>query len=326
MFESRLPISVQFELTYDCNNRCIFCYNQINEGEVSPLITEEVKRVLDNISFSGILSVNFNGGEPLLRSDFFEIAGYAKNLGLDIHLNTNATLVRDTYTALKIAELFPAVCVSVLSGKEEVHDLLSGRKGAFQEVLSAIRLLQDKGVYVAVNVMLSSVNIGSFSSTLSFLYELGIQTVLITRYVPCGAKSLALHITDKDFLDCLRLLYNFQQKAKCFARIALPQPLKVCTVPQYLRAIVKEWNIPCHIGLCTASVNCDGSLVPCNLVKKPKLGNLLYDNFVSLWSKFDGGRFSQYSHLMQDCIYCREISFCGGGCKGFNDGCKTLHQ
>lgn len=323
MFKSRVPISVQFELTYDCNNHCTFCYNHGDEGR-SSLDTVDVEHILKDVASSGVLTVNFNGGEPLLRSDFLDIASYAKKLDLDIHLNTNATLIQSKKLAKDIAQLFPAVCVTILSGKEDTHDNLSGRSGALKEVSSAIKVLQENGVYVAVNVMLSNVNKTDFLCTLSLLLRLGIQTVLVTRYIPCGEDVLSLHISDEDFFCSLRLLYEFQQENKCFSRISLPQPVKICIVPPDLRDTVKNWNIPCYIGLCTASISCDGYLTPCNLVKKPVLGNLLKDSFSSLWDKFNGDDFSRNCHLKSECITCQELPFCGGGCKGFNDGFKSL--
>lgn len=107
MFKSSSPLNVQFEITYQCNNRCIFCYNGCDSRSICPVSTEGAKRILHNLVANGVLGVNFNGGEPLTRDDFFELAAYAKDLGLDIHLNTNATLVCDEVVAKKIATLFP---------------------------------------------------------------------------------------------------------------------------------------------------------------------------------------------------------------------------
>ena len=239
MFKSRVPISVQFELTYDCNNHCTFCYNHGDEGR-SSLDTVDVEHILKDVASSGVLTVNFNGGEPLLRSDFLDIASYAKKLDLDIHLNTNATLIQSKKLAKDIAQLFPAVCVTILSGKEDTHDNLSGRSGALKEVSSAIKVLQENGVYVAVNVMLSNVNKTDFLCTLSLLLRLGIQTVLVTRYIPCGEDVLSLHISDEDFFCSLRLLYEFQQENKCFSQYKTSIKKYGVNVPSVLKDSVKK--------------------------------------------------------------------------------------
>ena len=320
MFKSSSPLNVQFEVTYQCNNQCIFCYNDCDSRSICPVDTDGAKRVLHNLVANDVLGVNFNGGEPLTRDDFFEIATYAKELGLDIHLNTNATLVGDKVAAKKIAALFSAVCTSILSSDPLLHDRLSGRSGALKETLQGIHLLQAESVYVAVNIMLCKENALGFQDTLELLRSLGIQTVLITRFVSCGGNNRKLHMDDMLFFEQLRLLSDFQKKHACFARISLPQPIPPCRVPLDLAEDVRRWNIPCNIGLCTASVSCTGKLTPCNLVKEPVLGNLLEDDLTAIWNSFDGKAFCETQHLALNCLSCQDLVCCGGGCKGYNDG------
>lgn len=287
--------------------------------------TGEAKRILHNLVMNGVLGVNFNGGEPLTRGDFFEIANYAKELGLDIHLNTNATLVCDDPTAKKIASLFPAICTSVLSCEPLLHDSLSGRCGAFREAIKGIRLLQEKGVYVAVNIMLCKINTVTFQNTLNLLRTLGVQTVLVTRFVTSNGNDQTLHMEDALFFKQLRLLSDFQKTHACFARISLPQPVPLCHVPEDMVVEVRSWNIACNIGLCTASVSCTGELTPCNLVKEPALGNLLTEDISALWASFDGKAFCNTQHLLHDCHSCLDIGSCGGGCKAYNDGIRSCN-
>lgn len=282
--------------------------------------TTQAKRILRNLASDGVLSVNFNGGEPLTRSDFFELASYAKSVGLDIHLNSNVTLVRDQETAQKIAVFFPAICTSLLSANPTLHDHLSGRQGAFDETIRGIRLLQQAGVYVAVNIMLCQKNAAGLQETLELLQQLGSETVLITRYVACEGGQGNLHIDDVSFLAQLRIVANYQQTHQCFARIALPQPVQLCGIPDDLRTIIQKWNIPCNIGLCTASIGCTGDLSPCNLIKVPCLGNLLISPLKDLWDQFDGCRFFSEKHLSKRCYDCGDLSYCGGGCMGYNNG------
>ena len=52
-----------------------------------------MEKVLENIASDGISRVRFSGGEPLLRNDLPQLVSFAKNLGLFISLNTNASLL-----------------------------------------------------------------------------------------------------------------------------------------------------------------------------------------------------------------------------------------
>ncbi|PYU41972.1 MAG: heme d1 biosynthesis radical SAM protein NirJ, partial [Acidobacteria bacterium] len=69
--EKHRPLSVHFDLTYRCNERCVHCYlDHDNHGE---LTTAECLQVLDDLARSGALFLTFSGGEIFLRPDLYEI-------------------------------------------------------------------------------------------------------------------------------------------------------------------------------------------------------------------------------------------------------------
>lgn len=316
-----VPLNVQFEVTYSCNNSCIFCYNPDVLKDKIELNTQEAILIVKNLASCGVLSVNFNGGEPLNRSDFFDIVAAADQMGLDIHMNTNASLV-DVETARMVAQYFSGICTTVLSGNGQIHDMLSGRRGAFEDALKGIRNLQDYSVYVAANIMLCKENLENIKETFGLLRDCKIRSVLVTRYVPNGLVNDSLHISDEEFLGAISLLYKYNDRYRCFDRIAFPQPFKLCHANMDLRNRIAESNVACNIGLCTASISPNGDLTPCNLVKEPILGNLKEKSFLSLWSKFKGDEFCLSNHLTKECVLCSNLVNCGGGCKGYNDAVR----
>lgn len=323
VIKCRVPLNVQFEITYNCNNHCIFCYNQDTLKKNTELKTQEAILIIKDLASCGVLSVNFNGGEPLMREDYFDIAAEAERMGMDLHMNTNACLA-DSFTARMVAKYFPGICTTILSGNSQIHDMLSARKGAFDDALAGIRNLQSNSVYVAANVMLSKINLSFLNETFDLMRGCRIRSVLMTRYVPGSLEDERLHISDSEFLDAVRLLYEYNDKYKCFDRIAFPQPFKLCNTSGKLREKVAESNIACNIGLCTASISPNGDLTPCNLVKEPVLGNLKEGSFLSLWSQFKGDEFCLKEHLSEECVSCPDIASCGGGCKGYNDAIKVF--
>src|SRR5271168_5649638 len=86
-----LPLSVHFDLTYRCNERCVHCYlDHDDHGELS---TSECLGVLEEIARAGTLFLTFSGGEIFLRPDLFEIIGAARRLHFEISLKTNALMI-----------------------------------------------------------------------------------------------------------------------------------------------------------------------------------------------------------------------------------------
>jgi len=66
-----VPLSVQLDLTWRCNEHCVHCYlDHDGQGEMN---TAEIKDVLRQLAESGTFFLSISGGEPLLRRDCFEI-------------------------------------------------------------------------------------------------------------------------------------------------------------------------------------------------------------------------------------------------------------
>src|SRR5260370_39107172 len=61
------PLSVHFDLTYRCNERCVHCY--LDHDDHGELTTAECLKVLDDLARSGALFLTFSGGESFLRAE-----------------------------------------------------------------------------------------------------------------------------------------------------------------------------------------------------------------------------------------------------------------
>lgn len=319
MYQCRVPIYLQFELTHRCNHRCVFCYNELSHETTDNLSTNFVRKILASLNSSGVRSINFNGGEPLCRTDFTDIVAYATSLRFQLHVNTNATLIDDEMGRF-FSKHFSSVCTSLYSSDEKCFDRLSMAPGAFQRTLKGIQTLLDNDIYVAVNIMLCRDNVTELEGILSLAKEMELKTIHLTRYIPIAGGEDRLLVDDRDFFDALRSLARFQKENRCFERISLPQPVPPYSLPWDLQPLVAEWNVPCTLGLCTARITPSGRLTPCALVSEPDLGDLTRFSLDELWSRFDGVNFCKNHHWSATCRSCRMLPRCGGGCKGYNDG------
>src|SRR5262249_2789130 len=90
--------SVSWNLTQRCNLECSHCYMSAFAGADvrGELTTAECRRVMDEIA---VVNPNvfliLTGGEPLLRKDIWEIAGYAAEKRFTTVLGTNGVLLRE---------------------------------------------------------------------------------------------------------------------------------------------------------------------------------------------------------------------------------------
>ena len=88
-----VPISVQFDVTYRCNERCVHCY--LDHDDHGEMTTAEIKDVLEQLAEAGVFFLCFSGGEVLMRRDFFPILEYARSLLFCVKVKTNAFMIRE---------------------------------------------------------------------------------------------------------------------------------------------------------------------------------------------------------------------------------------
>src|SRR2546427_9089001 len=85
--EQRLPLSVHFDLTYRCNERCVHCYlDHEDHGELS---TAECIDALEQLAMAGTLFLTFSGGEIFLRRDLEELLATARRVYFVVNLKNN---------------------------------------------------------------------------------------------------------------------------------------------------------------------------------------------------------------------------------------------
>src|ERR1700691_3834345 len=115
-----VPLSVQLDLTYRCNEQCIHCY--LDHHDHGEMTTTEIKHLLKEMAEAGVFILTFSGGEIFMRKDFFEILECARDLTFCIKLKTNAVLIREAQAA-RLCDLgVESIQISIYSHRPEVHD------------------------------------------------------------------------------------------------------------------------------------------------------------------------------------------------------------
>lgn len=141
------PFLISYAVTRKCNLKCKHCYSDATE-EPAPdeLSAEEAKRLLDDIAKWGIKLLIFDGGEPLYRDDFFDIATYAAQKGLRVVIGSNGTLI-DTGVAERLQSSgIMAVQISIDGAKALTHDWFRGVDGSFDKALEGAKACKEVGL------------------------------------------------------------------------------------------------------------------------------------------------------------------------------------
>jgi len=144
-----------FSMSYDCNEKCIFCPCSENAREIEPLSLDEMKRSVDIILAKGPLDIAvISGGEPTLNKEFAEFAAYLIEKNIKIGLLSNSLkFASKRYLNLLLGITGTGmleVTTAFHSHLPEKHNLLTGLPNSFEKSLQGILNVVEAGVKVSV--------------------------------------------------------------------------------------------------------------------------------------------------------------------------------
>jgi radical SAM protein with 4Fe4S-binding SPASM domain len=279
----RVPISVHFDLTYRCNERCVHCY--LDHDDHGELTTAECIGVLEEVAEAGALFLTFSGGEIFLRTDFFVILAAARRLHFDISLKTNALLITPERAA-RLRELgVRRIQISVYSGDPAVHDAITKVPGSFARTIAAIPRLVGQGLKVKLACPLMKENLSAYRGVMELAEKLGVPYVLdltITPMMDGSHGPLAHRVASSALLPVLQdPVLNWYHVPPSAEQSVAPGPKLGSAVSSGLESSVYD-DIPCSAGHNSCYISPYGDVLPC--VQLPKAaGNLRRQRFAEIW-------------------------------------------
>jgi len=268
--ERGIPLSVQLDLTYSCNERCVHCY--LDHDDHGEMTTAEMKDLLDQMADAGVFYLTISGGEILMRRDFFEILEYARARTFCIKLKTNGVLIRKK-EADRIKDLgVESVQISIYSHRPEVHDAITKMPGSLAQSIEAIRRLRAHGIHVIMANVLMVQNARDYHGVKALAAELGAQFIIDPTITPMmdGDRSiLGLNV------DEAALREVFQNEA------LTGNTEEFCAPPQGPDADALD-SLPCSAGHTACYVSPYGDVYPCVQFPLPS-GDLRRMKFINIW-------------------------------------------
>jgi MoaA/NifB/PqqE/SkfB family radical SAM enzyme len=142
--------ALHWECWSKCNLTCPFCYRTYSE----PLIGDEARKLVAIVATSGAKLIVFAGGDPSLRSDLPELCKLAKELGLEVEVQTNAHSRRAT--VLSALPYCDSIAVSIDAPVAARHDQIRGAPGNFRRVMDLIAKANRSRVPVRVRSVVTN--------------------------------------------------------------------------------------------------------------------------------------------------------------------------
>jgi radical SAM protein with 4Fe4S-binding SPASM domain len=298
-----IPLGVQLDLTYRCNERCVHCY--LDHGDHGEMKTSEIKDLLDQMATAGVFFLTLSGGEILMRRDFFEIAQHARRLTFCVKLKTNAVMIHEE-EADQIRALAPeSVQISVYSHRSEVHDAVTKLPGSLRKSLAGAALLVERGIKVIFANVLMRDNFQDYTGVQTLAAEVGALFTVDPTITPMmdGDRSI-LNLN----IERAELEQVFRDSSLLGAN-----PEEFCAPPKGPLAQEDAMEmLPCSAGHTFCYVSPYGDVFPCVQFPLPT-GNVRATKFIDIW-KHSPQMNEVRSITMNDLPVCSTCSHGGGSC------------
>lgn len=309
------PRFVLWNITSECNLRCLHCVNSAGGKSGGELTTGECKMLLDDLSAFGVRGVIFSGGEPLLRDDFFELVRHARENGFSPSLATNGTLIdRDTARRLKHYDL--NLLVSLDGSTPGINDRFRGRRGSYEKTVRGVKLLLEAGVPVLIESAVTRLNIDDIPRILDLAIALGVNSYRILPFVP-GGRGRDYH--DLEVApDEMRQITAYLMKRREEGKIEIvPMEFEWTFSEPPVGNLDPATRIGCDAATGFCSVTADGEVLPCDYFMGIEADNVKDHEFSRIWHH---SRFLNYfrslkvSDIEGACRECRWLPRCRGSC------------
>lgn len=316
--------SLQYHLTARCSYNCGHCY--LREASYSSELlnehdTKTSLQVIDDfqslcIRLSRLVEsdinpvIHFTGGDPLLRSDIFELINECTVKHIKVGVLGNPDLITAA-TAKKLVDAGTLSYQISIDGPEEYHDNIR-KRGSYASSLRAIEVLADAGIkkiHVMYNV--TAKNIDHVADTYRSLLSSSATGFVFARVACTGnAKDLDLQI---DPLRYKKLLQEMDGISSSELKLVHKDPLWAIHNSTLLRFEPTRIDIDggCMVGISLLTVMSDGTVHACRRMSSP-LGTVPQD---SLYNLFIGSpvlsKFRDFSNYVK-CRSCSLVNNCRG--------------
>jgi len=302
------PICLTWELTYACNLACIHCLSSSGRRDPRELTTAEALGVIDEMAAMKIFYVNIGGGEPLIRSDFFEIVDHAVDSGVGVKFSTNGIRL-DQAKAERLAKSdYIDVQISIDGADAATNDVVRG-EGSFDGALRAMENLASANFgEFKISVVMTRQNIPQIDRFQALADRFGAQ-LRLTRLRPAGRGA-----------DTWDQLHPTAEQQKTLYRWLLEHP-KVLTGDSFFHLSALGDSLDglnlCGAGRVVCLIDPVGDVYACPFV--------IHEDFLAGNVRDEGG----FAHIWREselfvslrepesagaCASCGSYDACQGGC------------
>lgn len=273
-------MSLQFEVTSRCNERCIHCYipnKKKDDGIEMPLSLFE--DIIRQFSEMGGLQVSLSGGEILLHKDIWKMVDICRQYDMQIALLTNLYFLKDDDMQKMANANISVVQTSLYSMDPEIHDQITKIRGSHEKTKNAIEKLVKSGISTSISCPILKANKDSYERILHYAHSLGIKAqtdFILMAKENLETDNLENRISIEDCEKIIRLiLENNLRDTDDYVKKGDTKNLKD----------LLSGDMPiCAAGINNLCISANGDAYPCNGWQSYKAGNVRTEKLKEIWN------------------------------------------
>lgn len=318
-------------LTYDCNNRCKWCYASPSGFKKDLMKFEDIEKYLRLMKSLGIKPLGLLGGEPTLYPKLFDVIKLAKKYDFKVTLYTNGRKLSDEEFVKKLKELgLDFVNFSIQTGNKYAgkHDKIVRVKGAWLETKKGIENCHKYRLKINIQTVLTHSNfavykeiINEFSYANLFIYYRQVPPIIPN----CNFFSQKV-ISNKKTKEIYKKIYMYAKNKGVRSYFFSRMPLCWWNENDVVEKEIHK-NVVSHCHIVNGSnltIDINGKVLPCaqyinlhttNLIKNKKV--ISKKEFLKEFNKGIPEKLRQKLKYVPDrkCLSCKYFGKrCSGGC------------
>lgn len=304
VYNQRIPISGNIELTKRCNFKCQHCYfnDHDRQSKIDELDKEQWFDFIDQIVDIGCLSLLITGGDPLIRKDFSDIYSYARKKGLLITVFTNGTLINLEH--IDLFKQYPPnmIEITLYGSNEEKYNILTGSRNNYNRLINNLTLFKENNIKFRLKAMLMSINEDDFSQIRGLADKFDVKFRFDPIIVPkkdgssepldfrlSPERVIAQELSDKKLINSYKKQIKKQKEKSIHSSQRVYQ---------------------CGMGRVTFHIDSHGKFTPCIMADHFSF-DLLNNSFKEIWNSKELKQILEKKHKSpMECYDCEKLNIC----------------
>lgn len=313
--QKHIPIHGTFELLPICNMSCHMCFLKLTREETQRMgglrSVKEWLSLAKEMQEAGTLFLLLTGGEPFLYPDFTKLYTGLRAMGFIITINSNGTLLDEDMADFFAKDKPRRVNITLYGTSNETYEKICGNPNGYTQTMRGIRLLQERGIAIRINVTLVPENLAELDRFHEIADDLGVPIEVNTFVFPvCRERSTPFdqetRLDPEVAAEAYVRILELQTGADFYQNIR-HRLYSLDVYNQTRKPMTVRSKMACRAGKSVAWINWQGNMIPCALMNEPAI-NVFLNGFSKSWEQYLG--MIEELELSLECTNCDMRPLC----------------